>query len=89
VALGATPSKVMGAIVRDTLTLTAAGIVIGIPAALGAGQLLISFLYELTPRDPLTFAAAAATLLAAATIAAALPARRASRVDPALALRSE
>jgi predicted permease len=88
-ALGATPSNVMGAIVRDTLILTALGIAIGIPAALAGGRLLVGFLYELTPRDPLTFAGAALTLLAAATIAAALPARRASRIDPALALRAE
>ena len=88
-ALGATPSNVMGAIVRDTVTLAAAGIAVGIPTALVAGRLLIGFLYELTPRDPMTFAAAAVTLIAAAAIAAALPARRAARVDPALALRSE
>ena len=89
VALGATPSSVMRDIVRDTLVLAATGVAIGIPAALAAGGLLVSFLYGLTPRDPVTFAGAAATLLGSALIAAALPARRAARVDPALALRNE
>jgi predicted permease len=89
VALGATPSSVMGGVVRDTLRLTAIGIAIGIPAALVAGRLLVTFLYGLTPRDPVTLAAAAGTLLAAAVIASALPARRAARVDPARALRAE
>ena len=89
VALGATPSSIMRGIMRETLVLTAAGIAIGIPAALASGTLLISFLYGMTPGDPVTFALAAATLLSAATIAAALPARRAARVDPALALRAD
>ena len=89
VALGATPSSVMRGILRDTLTLTAAGVAIGIPAALAAGRLLISFLYGMTPGDPVTFAAATVMLLAAAVTAAALPARRAARVDPALALRAD
>jgi ABC-type antimicrobial peptide transport system permease subunit len=79
----------MGGIMRETLTLAAAGIAIGIPASLAAGRLLTGFLYGMTPRDPVTLFAAAATLLAAATVAAALPARRAARVDPALALRSD
>ena len=89
VALGATPATVMGGIMRETLTLAAAGIAVGIPASLASGRLLTGFLYGMTPRDPLTLAAAAGTLLAAAAAAAALPARRAARVDPALALRSD
>jgi predicted permease len=89
VALGATPFSVMRGVLRDTLVLVAAGIAIGIPAALFAGRLLVSFLYGLTPRDPGTLALATATLVVAATAAAALPARRASRVDPNVALRYE
>ena len=89
VALGATPSSVMGGILRETLVLAAAGVALGIPAALLSGRLLISFLYGLTPGDPLTFTAASGVLLAAALVAAALPARRAARVDPALALRAD
>ena len=89
VALGATPLSVMGGVLRDTLVLVAAGIAIGIPAALVSGRLLVSFLYGLTPRDPGTLALATATLFVAATAAAALPALRASRVDPNVALRYE
>jgi predicted permease len=89
IALGASPARVVRGILRETLALTAAGVAIGVPVALAAGGLLAGFLYQMTPRDPVTYAAAAGTLLASATLAAALPARRAARVDPALALRSE
>jgi ABC-type antimicrobial peptide transport system permease subunit len=89
VALGATPASVMRGVLRDTLVLVVAGIVIGIPAALAAGRLLVTFLYGLTPRDPATLAFATATLLACAALAAALPALRAARIDPNVALRYE
>ncbi|PYR93912.1 MAG: hypothetical protein DMF84_06660 [Acidobacteria bacterium] len=89
VALGATPASVMRGVLRDTLALVVAGIAIGIPAALAAGRLLITFLYGLTPRDPATLAFATLTLLASAALAAALPALRAARIDPNVALRYE
>jgi predicted permease len=89
VALGATPSSVMRGVLRDTLVLVVAGMVIGIPAALAAGRLLITFLYGLTPRDPVTLAWATVTLLASAALAGALPALRAARIDPNVALRYE
>jgi macrolide transport system ATP-binding/permease protein len=89
VALGATPLGIMRGVLRDTLLLVVLGIAIGIPAALAAGPLLVSFLYGLTPRDPATLALATGILLAAATLAAALPALRAARVDPNVALRHE
>ena len=89
VALGASPATVMRGIMRETLALAGIGVGLGIPAALAAGGLLTGFLYEMTPRDPATFAAAAGALFLAATIAAALPARRAAHVDPARALRSD
>ena len=89
VALGATPSSVMRRVVRDTLLLVAAGIALGIPAAIAGGRLLVSFLYRLTPGDPLTLGAAVATLVTCAMIAATAPARRAARVDPARVLRNE
>ena len=88
-ALGATPASVMRGVVRDTLALVVARIVIGIPAALAAGRLLIAFLYGLTPRDPVTLAFAIVTLLASAALAAAPPAFRAARIDPNVALRCE
>jgi predicted permease len=89
VALGATPASVMRAVLRDTLVLVAGGILIGIPASLAAGRLLASFLWGLTPRDPATLAFATLTLLASAALAAILPAIRAARIDPIVALRYE
>ena len=89
VALGATPFGIMRGVLRETLLLVVAGIVIGIPASLATGQMLVAFLYGLTPRDPGTVAMATAILLGAATLAAVLPALRASRVDPNVALRYE
>ena len=89
VALGATPMSVMRGVLRDTLLLVVAGVAIGIPAALAAGRLLVTFLYGLTPRDPVTLLMAIGILLAAAALAAALPAMRAARVDPNVALRYE
>jgi predicted permease len=89
VALGATPLSVMGRVLRETLLLVVAGIAIGIPCALASGRLLVAFLYGLTPRDPATLAIATGILFAAATVAAALPALRAARVDPNVALRYE
>jgi putative ABC transport system permease protein len=73
----------------DTLVLVVAGIVVGIPAALAAGRLLIAFLYGLTARDPVTLAGATVTLFASGALAAALPAFRAARIDPNVALRYE
>src|SRR5262249_18766596 len=89
VALGATPMSVMRGVLRETLLLVVSGIAIGIPVALFSGRLLLTFLYGLTPRDPATLALATGILLIAATLAAALPALRASRVDPNVALRYE
>jgi ABC-type antimicrobial peptide transport system permease subunit len=89
VALGSTPASIMRGVLRDTLLLVSFGISIGIPASLAAGRLLVSFLYGLSPRDPGTLAIATGILFAAATLAAAFPARRAARVDPNVALRYE
>jgi predicted permease len=89
VALGATSSRVMRAVLRETLVLVLAGVVIGIPAALAAAKLLLTFLYGLSPHDPVTLGFATATLFASGALAAALPAFRASRIDPNVALRYE
>jgi putative ABC transport system permease protein len=88
VALGATPGRVMGLILRQGLQLAVAGAALGIVAGLFAARWLESMLFEVSARDPLAFGAAPAVLLAAAAIACYWPARRAVKVDPVRALRA-
>jgi predicted permease len=88
-ALGASRSEVIGIIVRQTLMLLALGVGLGVVLALAAVRSASSLLFGLQPNDPLTFAGASALLVAIALIASFLPARRASRVDPMVALRYE
>jgi len=87
VVLGARSTDVLGLVVRLALKLAAIGIVVGVLLALAVTRLLSTFLYNVKPTDPLTYAAVAATLFAVALLAAFLPARRASKVDPITALR--
>ncbi|HEX6974586.1 MAG TPA: ABC transporter permease [Vicinamibacterales bacterium] len=88
-ALGARPSDVLSTIVRQGLVLAAAGIAIGVGAALLAAPLLASQLYAIRAADPITLLAVPALLLTVAAIACYVPARRAMRIDPAGALRAE
>jgi putative ABC transport system permease protein len=88
-ALGATPAAVLGLVLRQAMRLVAAGIVLGIAAALPLGRVLRTLLYGVSATDPGTFAALAALLCATAAAATAVAARRATSVDPALALRAE
>ncbi len=88
-ALGAPRAHVLRAEIWSALRLVAIGIVVGIPAALAAGRLIAAQLYGVAPSDPATLAAAAALLMLVAALAAFGPARRASRVDPMLALRND
>jgi len=92
-ALGATRRDVLWMVLRDALALALAGVAIGVPAAVAAGRLASSeisgLLFGLKITDPATIAAAAALLVLVAAMAAYLPARRASRVDPMVALRNE
>jgi len=74
---------------RETLIMVALGVAIGIPAALAATRLISSMLYDLKPNDPLTITVSASVMIAVAAFAGYLPARRASRVDPMVALRYE
>ena len=88
-ALGAQRSSVVGMFFRDGLELAVASAVIGIPLALAAGWSLRTFLFGVAPRDPATIVGAFGVLAVTVLIASCVPALRASRVDPALALRSE
>ena len=88
-ALGARRGDVLGMVFGYAGVLIAAGLVIGVAAALGTGRFLASQLFEVKPTDPGTYAAVAGVLLATAMLACAIPALRAMRVDPLVALRNE
>jgi putative ABC transport system permease protein len=88
-ALGAAPSTVRWLVLRETFGLALAGVALGLPAALAGGLLISNLLFGVSAADPPVLAAAAALLAAVALIAGYLPARRASGVDPAAALRAE
>jgi predicted permease len=88
-ALGAQRGKVVRMILNQVIVLAAVGLAIGIPAAFGASKLVASFLYGMKPNDPLAITAAVVVLLGAAILAGYAPARRASRIDPMVALRHE
>ncbi|MGH9935163.1 MAG: FtsX-like permease family protein, partial [Blastocatellia bacterium] len=88
-ALGAQRRDVVGLVMRETMLLVVIGLIIGLGAALASTNLIASLLYGLTPYDPLTIALASLLLLAVAALAGYLPARRAARVDPMVALRHE
>jgi predicted permease len=88
-ALGAVPGDVIGMVLRETILLAVSGIVIGIPIALWLTKLTKSFLFGLEPNDPMVLAAAVVSLLVVCALAGWLPARRAARIDPTVALRYE
>jgi ABC-type antimicrobial peptide transport system permease subunit len=89
IALGARPGRVISMLLHETLGLLAVGLVMGAGLAFGASRLIKSQLYGVAAQDPLTFLLACALLLAVGFFAAYLPARRASRLDPMVALRQE
>jgi predicted permease len=88
-ALGAGRAGIVGLIVRDALSVTAAGAGVGLAVAFATTHLLTALLYGLSPQDLRTFAAAGGVLLVVAVLAAAIPAWRAARTDPLVALRTE
>ncbi len=88
-ALGAGRGRILNMVLKEVAILAALGIAIGLGAALGLTRLVRAQLFGLTPNDPLTLAAAMAVLFVIALLAGALPASRASRVDPLVALRYE
>jgi putative ABC transport system permease protein len=88
-ALGATKTDILRLVIRNGLLVTGAGIVIGLAGSIALTRLLGTVLYQTSATDPITFAASAVLFSAAAVLASCLPARRATRIDPALALRTE
>ena len=89
IALGARREQVLGATMRESLVLVGIGLVVGVMVVLGASRFVASLLFGVPKNDPLTVGLAVAVLVVVGAAAAYLPARRASRVDPMVALRSE
>ena len=88
-SLGASRARVLTDILREGIQLAAFGLILGIAGSLAVGRLLASMLHEVKPGDPMIFAVTAALLVAVALAACYIPARRAARLDPMIALRYE
>jgi ABC-type antimicrobial peptide transport system permease subunit len=88
-ALGAGRRKITVGVLRRGGWLTAAGVTLGLFGSWGATRLLRSVMHEVSPTDPVTFIAVALVVAAAALLACLIPARRAARIDPMIALRAE
>jgi putative ABC transport system permease protein len=89
VALGAQSRDVLGLVVKEALRLTVLGVILGLAGAFAATRILRSLLFEVTPTDPATFICLSLLLTLVALLASYIPARRATKVDPLLALRWE
>ena len=89
IALGAKSGSVLWLVLRDTALMIGIGACIGLPAAFALTRLVSSFLYGLTPQDPLSIVMATGALIVVTAVAGYIPARRATRVDPLIALRYE
>jgi macrolide transport system ATP-binding/permease protein len=88
-ALGAQRGAVVWMVLREVLVLAAAGLAIGVPSALGTSRFIESFLFEVKPNSPVALVFAVAVLLSAVLVAGYAPARKASRIDPMVAVRHE
>jgi ABC-type antimicrobial peptide transport system permease subunit len=88
-ALGADRGEVVGMVLVQALRLAVGGLAAGCIAAFALTGLLRTMLYDVRPTDPITFAGVAAVLLAVAAVATAVPAMRATRIDPLMALKAE
>jgi ABC-type antimicrobial peptide transport system permease subunit len=86
-ALGARPGSVVALVLRRAVVLVGVGVAIGLAGAIGLTRWLQALLFELDPMDPITLASSAAGLMFVALIAAWIPARRASSVEPVTVLR--
>jgi predicted permease len=89
VAVGARPRDVVRLVVRDALGVVLAGLLVGTMVSLAGGRWMTNLLFDVSPRDPAVLGAVAASLLTTALLAALVPSFRATRVDPAVALRSD
>jgi predicted permease len=89
IALGARPARIVGLIVRGSVSMALAGVAVGIVVVLAAGRFVEPLLFETSPRDPLVLGGVAAMLIGVALLASAVPAMRAKRVNPIDALRAE
>jgi predicted permease len=88
-ALGATPGRIRETVLRQALVIVLIGSGVGLAGALAVTRLLRAVLFDVSPTDPVTFMAVSLLLMAVAALAAYLPARRATRIDPVQALRAE
>jgi ABC-type antimicrobial peptide transport system permease subunit len=88
-ALGAQPRDILWMVTREGLLLVVIGIILGLPAALAIARLISSMLFGLKPTDLVSIGLAKSLMIAVALLAEYLPARRASRVDPIVALKYE
>jgi putative ABC transport system permease protein len=88
-ALGAQTVDVLRLVLKNGMALSLIGVAIGLAGALGLSRVMASFLFEVTPTDAMTYAIVSVGLLAVALLACYIPARRATKVDPLVALRYE
>ena len=88
-AIGASKQSIVGMVLRRTLLLAGAGVASGALGAVAVTRVLKTFLFEVKPTDPVTFTVVASLLMAVAFLAGWIPARRASSVDPVIALRCD
>jgi ABC-type antimicrobial peptide transport system permease subunit len=88
-ALGASPREILGLVVGQGAGVAALGLVLGLGGAVALGRFMETLLFGVGTRDPITFVAMPLVLAAVAVIACYVPARRATRIDPTIALRSE
>jgi putative ABC transport system permease protein len=89
VAIGAAPRAVAGAVLREALSVTLAGVAVGLPLAYAGARTLKTLMFGITESDPFTFVATAVFFMAIGVLAGVIPARRAASVDPMIALRAE
>ena len=88
-ALGAPPSRVRGSVMRGAMVMVGGGLVVGVGLALLAGRWVESMLFGVRANDPITLGVVLLTLLATAFVAAFIPARRSTRIDPMITMRAE